>query len=690
METKMKVSPLVNILGIISFSFLSLVATNLELNLAQADNQQAQQPLELAVANEVLINASPRQDQVAERYLKEATGLEDITVVDSSYSAITLYIPLNEELPVGAIIEQDEIDDTCKDFQGYIRGLRRDNAEKRKQDQKPTLVYNLQCGANSIVTASALPNDQRLSELWGSGNSINNIDLDLPEAWDKATGSRDVIVAVIDSGVDYNHPDLVENMWKNPAELNGVAGADDDNNGVIDDIYGLNAIDNSGNPFDDNNHGTHVAGTIGAAGNNGLGVVGVNWKVKLMAVKFLSSSGSGTMAGAVKAIDYVTNAKIAGANIVASNNSWGGTGTSPALSSSISRANNANILFIAAAGNEGSNIDSVRIYPASYTQSNIISVGAVSANGSMPYWSNYGLESVDIVAPGDSILSCLPNNAYGYLSGTSMATPQVSGAIALLKAYAPSMTITQLKDTLFNTSKNVPAAVGKTKYGSMPNVFAMLLEADRLQLSDPPTPAPTAAPTGVPTATPTATATPTPTSTPLPSPTATISPTPAPGRWTVEGVVRAGERNLALAKVKLEINGQIQTTYTDANGAFRFKNILGSTNYTISVISAGYSFTSASGLLLSNVNVNIYGVAKNYTLRALVTNKNGQPLAGVVVADLQLGARTTSSQGVVEFTIPFGTDYELSVWKDDNDFLQNSLTGQIVGDVTRAFVMLPQ
>lgn len=692
MGTKMKVSPLINILGILSFSFLSLVAVNLESNLAEAQNEQPQKTIALAVANEVLITASPRQDHVAEKYLKEATGQEEIAIIDNSYSAVTLHIPLDEKLPEGAVVSEDEIASACKDFQGYIRRLRRNNAENRRRDQKPSLVYNLQCGPNSIVTTSALPNDKRFSELWAASNSILDVDLDLPAAWNKATGSENVVVAVVDTGVDSTHPDLIANMWKNLAEVNGVGGVDDDGNGVIDDIHGFNAIDGTGNPIDDNNHGTHVAGTIGAAGNNKIGVVGVNWKVKLMAVKFMTSAGSGTMSDAVKALDYVTNMKLAGVNIVASNNSWGLTSESPALLSAISRSNNANILFIAAAGNAGLNIDSTPYYPASYSQSNIISVGAVAALGNLPTWTNYGLQNVDLVAPGENILSCLPNNTYGYLSGTSMAAPQVTGALALLKGYAPDMTVEQLKSTLFNTSKSELGAIGKTVYGSMPSVSAMLNEADRLGLNNPSNPGPTPLPTISRTPTPIASPTATPMPTPMPTPTA------APGYYNflVTIVDASSQDPLPLAKFEVEINGVRTSGYTDNSGRVSLMNVFGLSGSTANLYFShtGYP-TRLSSITLGNPAYPTYWIWSNfgenkYPLRAKVTDKNGIAVVGVTVKDPILGAATTSSLGIAEFLVPYGTNYSLSVSKYNSDFLSPTLSGQIKGAVTRSFVMLPK
>ncbi|MFM8706214.1 MAG: S8 family serine peptidase, partial [Planctomycetia bacterium] len=216
-----------------------------------------------------------------------------------------------------------------------------------------------------VVTASAtLPNDPSFNRLWGLQNNgqtggLADADIDAPEAWDVTTGSRSVVVAVVDTGVDSNHPDLAANMWRNPGETAGD-GIDNDRNGFVDDVFGWNFVTNTANVFDDNSHGTHVAGTIGAVGSNGVGVAGVNWQVSIMALKFLDASGSGTTSAAIAALNYATMMRRTyGVNIVATNNSWGGGGAPPALRDAIPAGGNAGFLCIAAAGTERSNNDSV-------------------------------------------------------------------------------------------------------------------------------------------------------------------------------------------------------------------------------------------------------------------------------------------------------------------------------------------
>ena len=320
-----------------------------------------------------------------------------------------------------------------------------------------------------IVHAQVTPNDPRFGELYGlhntgQTNGVADADIDAPEAWDLQTGAR-VVVAVIDSGVDYNHQDLSQNIWSNAGEIAGN-GIDDDKNGYIDDIRGWDFVNNDNNPMDDNRHGTHVAGTIAAQGNNGVGVVGVNWQAAIMPLKFLSSSGSGSTANAIKAVDYA--AKM-GARI--SNNSWGGGGFSQALSDAIARAGAAGHLFVAAAGNAGANNDASASYPANYALENIVSVAATDASDQRASFSNYGATTVDLGAPGVAIMSTTPSNGYQSLSGTSMAAPQVSGVAALLLASDPALTVAQLKDALFKGVDPIPALAGLTVTGGRLNAF---------------------------------------------------------------------------------------------------------------------------------------------------------------------------------------------------------------------------
>jgi len=285
-----------------------------------------------------------------------------------------------------------------------------------------------------IVEALVVPNDPQFGSLWGLNNTNGtDADIDAPEAWNTTTGSSNVVVGVVDTGIDYNHEDLATNIFSNTADCNGN-GIDDDGNGFVDDCHGFDFANNDPDPMDDNQHGTHVSGTIGAVGNNGIGVAGVNWNVKLMACKFLNAGGSGSTDGAVSCLNYLAMMKDRGVNIVATNNSWGGGGFSQALYDAIDAHRQRGILFIAAAGNSNLDNDTASFYPANYYLPNIIAVAATTSTDARASFSNFGRRTVHLGAPGDQILSTTPNNTYGTLSGTSMATPHVTGVAALLKA----------------------------------------------------------------------------------------------------------------------------------------------------------------------------------------------------------------------------------------------------------------
>gem|GEM_PF-1147622 len=317
---------------------------------------------------------------------------------------------------------------------------------------------------NFMVEALTVPNDPRVGELWGLHNTgqtggIPDADIDAPEAWDLTTGSGSVVVAVIDTGIDYTHQDLSANMFRNTADCNSN-GIDDDGNGFIDDCYGIDTANNDSDPLDDANHGTHVSGTIGAVGNNGIGVVGVNWTVGLMACKFLNASGSGSTAGAIACLDYVKTMKDRGINIIATNNSWGGGGFSQALLDAIDAHRQRGILFIAAAGNDTLDNDTALSYPASYYLPNIISVAATTRTDARSSFSNVGRRTVHLGAPGSEILSTTPGNTYSTFSGTSMATPHVTGVAALLKAQDSGSDWRAIKNLILTGGDNSSSLAG--------------------------------------------------------------------------------------------------------------------------------------------------------------------------------------------------------------------------------------
>lgn len=344
---------------------------------------------------------------------------------------------------------------------------------------------------NDILHATAAPNDLD-SRLWGLDNQGQNggtadVDIDAPEAWNITTGKNQSqggpLIAVIDTGIDANHSDLKANLWTNPGEIAGD-GIDNDNNGVIDDVHGYNAIDGSGNPVDDVGHGTHCAGTIGGVGNNGEGVTGVMQKANIMAVKFLSNNG-GTLGDAVKAIAYATKM---GARVTS--NSWGGGGYNQALKDVLESSP---ALHIFAAGNDSNNNDKRPAYPASYDLPNIVAVAATDRNDRLASFSNYGATSVDLGAPGVDIFSTVPGGKYRSLSGTSMACPHVTGATGLLLSQEPTLTNEQLKELLLGTTDKVAALEGKTVTGGRLNVNNAL---EKLTGAEPQPPNPPAEGTG--------------------------------------------------------------------------------------------------------------------------------------------------------------------------------------------------
>lgn len=328
---------------------------------------------------------------------------------------------------------------------------------------------------NYKLNLSAVPNDPDFLSLWGlhntgSNGGVEDADIDAVEAWDVSTGAG-VVVAVIDSGVDHLHPDLAANMWVNTGEI-ATNGIDDDGNGYIDDINGYDFGDNDADPMDDVvGHGTHVSGTIGAVGNNGEGVCGVNWNVKIMALKIADAAGGLDSAAAVEAIEYAWKN---GARV--SNNSWGGYGFSQTLYDAIRVAGDNDHLFVAAASNDGIDNDQTPAYPASYDLDNIIAVAATDRRDELANFSNYGATTVDLGAPGVEILSTLPTagsqmgSTYGEAQGTSMATPHVTGSAALLLAVDNTLSYVALKAALLDNADPIPALDGKCVTGARLNL----------------------------------------------------------------------------------------------------------------------------------------------------------------------------------------------------------------------------
>lgn len=303
----------------------------------------------------------------------------------------------------------------------------------------------------------ALASD-RYGEQWGLKNTGRNSgswwsrgkageDINAEKAWSVTKGDRTLRVAVIDTGVDYNHPDLKDQMWTNELEANGQPGVDDDGNGYVDDIHGYDFQNKDGDPMDDHNHGTHSAGVIGAS-HNGSGVRGVMADVELVAIKFLSARG-GTTEDAILSVQYAIDVNV---NIMS--NSWGGGGFSQALLDAIEAANQAGIVFVAAAGNSNANNDTRDNYPSNYDTDNMIAVGSMTGKGTRSGFSNYGKTTVDTFAPGSDILSTVRNGGYSKMSGTSMACPHVAGVAGLLLSIEPNLTPKEVRDRMVRTAKD--------------------------------------------------------------------------------------------------------------------------------------------------------------------------------------------------------------------------------------------
>lgn len=391
---------------------------------------------------------------------------------------------------------------------------------------------------NQTISIQAISNDPKINDLWGMQGNYGS---KATTAWDQNyIGSSKIVTGIIDSGIDYTHQDLYLNIWLNQGEIQSLSffsflqdidkdglitfrdlnssinltnpranlkdwnmngyidagdllnnqsgwedGKDNDINGYIDDLIGWDFVNKDNDPYDDNGHGTHVAGTIGAIGNNNTGVSGLNWQTQMVALKTLSGDGSGSLSSAIKAIDYFTTAKVQATNrnessrFLGTNNSFGGGGYSQALADSIKRASDQDLLFIAAAGNGGSdgigdNNDIYTNYPSNYTNSNVVAVASITSTGALSSFSNYGAVSVDLGAPGSSILSTLPGNQYGTYSGTSMATPHVTGALALMASANLQATAKQLKDALLQSAVATTSLSGKTLSGGRLDVAAAI------------------------------------------------------------------------------------------------------------------------------------------------------------------------------------------------------------------------
>ncbi len=341
---------------------------------------------------------------------------------------------------------------------------------------EPNYIYTVNPVKSGAIQKAV--SDTKYAQQWGLKNTGKNSgswwssgkageDINAEKAWKITKGSKDVIVAVIDTGIDYNHPDLKSNLLVNNEELNGEAGVDDDGNGYVDDVYGYDFANKDGDPLDGHSHGTHCAGVIGAS-HNTQGVAGVMADVKILGIKFLTDRGSGETADAIASIEYAMKR---GAHIMS--NSWGGGEKSQALEDAIRAASEQGILFVAAAGNSRSDNDARPTYPANYKVENVITVGAMDGKGNRSSFSNYGAETVHVFAPGSNILSTVKNGGYQKMSGTSMATPFVSGVLGLLLSQNKGMSVESAKERIMATTVRNRGLDGKALAGRV-DAYRML------------------------------------------------------------------------------------------------------------------------------------------------------------------------------------------------------------------------
>ena len=449
-----------------SCSKVELNPTDLLLDIDAAANAASQASNAEYVPNEMLVKFKKGTTQSARA---KVVGLLNASIKEHIHTAAMKHFGDDQ----GVLL--------LKINENALDGISRAKAFGEIEYAEPNWVYKHQATSNDPYVTTSIVS----SQLWGmysatvtGGGKANQFGIGATSAWEaNKLGSSSVYVGIIDEGYMFSHPDLFANAGQNPGET-ANNGRDDDGNGLVDDVYGWDFAGNNNTVFDGagDDHGTHVAGTIGAVGGNGIGVAGVVWSVKFLNAKFLGNTG-GTLANAVKAVDYFTGLKNKGLNIVATNNSWGGGAFSQSLMDAITRANNADVLFIAAAGNSGTDNDATASYPSNYNVSNVIAVAAIASNGSLASFSQYGATTVDLGAPGVGIWSTVPVSSkgkvvasYASYNGTSMATPHVTGAAALYKSINPSATAAQIKAAILGSVTPTTSLAGKTLTGGRLNV----------------------------------------------------------------------------------------------------------------------------------------------------------------------------------------------------------------------------
>jgi len=641
--------------------------------------------LALIPANLIAQDAKPIQC-IKDEYVITVSKVSALRkkAVDALDSVSKAAVVVNEESPQVLLLEEKIGGDLDNKPVSY--SSKRDLCVKLKENRREKLRVSrasdtvemaprrISCSCNGVLSLdSYAPRDPLATSQWAITQN-SDIDMNLDRAWDLHTGTSDTVIAVIDTGIDYNHPDLAANIWTNPNEIPGN-NIDDDGNGWVDDIHGINSINSSGNPMDDHGHGTHVAGTIGAVGANNLGVTGVNWQVKMVGAKFLSSTGSGSLYDAVRCVDYVTGLKLRGVNVILSNNSWGGGGYWSVMYDSINRAKAAGILFVAAAGNSNQNTDTSPAYPAGYNLDNVISVGAATSTGQRASFSNHGVQSVDISAPGVDIISTYPGSRYAWMSGTSMASPHISGALALAASYNFSLNYAQLRDALYTSSRRLSGLDYFVTGGRFVDTYALLAQVGA-PIGPRPTPTMTGTPTPLPTATRTAT----------PSPTATATATPVPGYYRLSGTVTNGSKPMVAVKIKLKTQHVDLVRYTDFGGRYSFEEVLGPTDFTLQAESSGHTFQPFSSYLNQHTSIDFVGSVRNYALLGKVVNKDQAGVAGVTITLNDTQQVDSGVDGSFSFVVPYGSSYKLRAASTLYDIQTPELIGEMFGDVGRVFV----
>jgi thermitase len=366
----------------------------------------------------------------------------------------------------GLDVIEDEDGAKAEEVAAQYRGL----AEVEYAEANSTITLDHDESGRKHVHA----NDEQFAQQWGLFNSGQNdgkagADISAMRAWSVTRGSEQVVVAVLDSGVDYTHPDLVNNIWTRPEIIKAYQDDDLTSDGPVDDLHGFNVLEDNGEPMDENGHGTHCAGIIGAEGGNGIGIAGVNWNVKIMPLRFMDSDGTGTTREAIEAINYVIDRKRAGVNVRIISASWGSGTRSHALEDVIRQAYAEGILFVAAAGNAGADNDQTPHYPSGYNLGNVISVAALDRRDRLTSFSNYGANSVQVAAPGQEILSTWLDHGFAEKQGTSMATPFVAGVAALMLAQNPKMSVDDLRAKLLKSVDPIAALKGKVSSGGRIN-----------------------------------------------------------------------------------------------------------------------------------------------------------------------------------------------------------------------------